>query len=66
MRQMKVKRYAMQNRHETRLSGQHYIQAVGIRGFTVGIRVGPSQTVNPSVFEKQIPAIHPISIVITD
>jgi hypothetical protein len=61
-----VKRYAMQTRHETGVSGQQYILAVDIRGFRVGIRSGPSKAVNPAVVEKQIPAIHRISIVITD
>ena len=61
-----MKRYAMQTRHETGVSGQHYIPAVDIRGFRVGIRGGPSKTVNPSAVEKQIPATHPISTVITD
>jgi hypothetical protein len=52
MRQMKVKRCAMQTKYETGGSGQHYILAVDLRGFRVGIRGGPAKTVNPSVVEK--------------
>jgi len=63
---MKMKCYAMQARYEPGGSGQHYIPAVDLRGFRVGIRGGPAETVNPSVVEKQIPATHPISSVITD
>jgi hypothetical protein len=62
---MKVKRYAMQTRYETGGSGQHYIPAVDLRGFRVKIRSCPAGTVNPSVVEKQFPATHPISSVIT-
>jgi len=61
-----MKRYAMQTRYETGGNGQHYIPAVDLRGFRVGIRGGPTETVNSSVVEKQIPATHPTSSVITD
>ena len=61
-----MKPYAMQTRYETGRSGQHYILAMDLRGFRVGIRCCPSKTVNPSVVEKQMPAAHPISSVITE
>lgn len=61
-----MKPFAMQTRYETGGGGQHYILAVDLRGFRVGIRCFPAKTVNPSVVEKQMPAAHPISNVITD
>jgi hypothetical protein len=48
MRQMKLKCYAVQTGYKMGGSGQHYIPAVDLRGFRVGIRDDPAISVNRS------------------